>query len=104
LKTQASSAEAIAGELDARITTLERERATIHEDLTQIVTLAQNNVTLGNVNHGGRSVSVQGVASSEDAIFDYARDLRSGGRFSRVWVSSITQGQGGFNFSFSLTK
>jgi Tfp pilus assembly protein PilN len=104
LKTQASSAEAIAGELDARITTLERERATIHEDLTQIVTLAQNNVTLGNVNHGGRSVSVQGVASSEDAIFDYARDLRSGGRFSRVWISSITQGQGGFNFSFSLTK
>lgn len=104
LKTQASSAEAIAGELDARITTLERERATIHEDLTQIVTLAQNNVTLGNVNHGGRSVSVQGVASSEDVIFDYARDLRSGGRFSRVWISSITQGQGGFNFSFSLTK
>jgi type IV pilus assembly protein PilM len=104
LKTQVNSAQAIAGELDSRITTMERERATIHEDLTQIVTLAQNNVTLGTVNHGGRSVSVQGVASSEDAIFQYARDLRSGGRFSRVWISSITQGQGGFNFSLSLTK
>ena len=105
LKAQVGALEAIAGELDARITTMEQARATIHEDLTQIVKLASEKVSLGSVNHGGGSVTVQGTASSENAIFSYARALRSGGRFSRVWITSITQSEeSGFSFAFSLTK
>jgi hypothetical protein len=39
-----------------------------------------------------------------DGIFNYARDLRSGGRFPTVWISSISGSSGAFSFSLSLTK
>lgn len=96
--------EATAKELSARITTIERTRATIHEDLDQIVRLATGQVSLTSVNHGGNSVVVGGTASDEDDIFSYARDLRSGGRFSRVWISSIRGSGSSFSFKFSLAK
>jgi type IV pilus assembly protein PilM len=95
---------ATANELNSSITTMERERATFDEDLTQIVMLASQKVNLGSVNHGGSSVTIQGTASSENAVFGYARDLRSSGRFSRVWISSISESKGAFNFNLSLTK
>ena len=104
LSAQVGSLGAIAGELDTRVTIMERERAAVHEDLTQIVRLAAEKVTLSSVNYGGSAVTVNGVASDEDDIFSYARDLRESGRFSEVWIKSITGGEGGFSFAFSLTK
>ena len=104
LNGKISPVEATAKELDARITAMERRRATFHEDLTQIERLAGEQVTLDRVNHGGSSVTVTGSASSEDDIFDYARDLRSGGRFSQVWISSVSGSGSSFSFSFSLSK
>ena len=104
LRAAIGPTEATANELSARIVTMERGRATFDEDLTQIVGLAAQKVDLGSVNHGGSSVTIQGIASSENAIFAYARDLRSIGRFSRVWISSITDSTSGFSFTLSLTK
>ena len=104
LNAQVGPVEATAGELNARIITMERGRATIHEDLTEIERLAGEKVTLGIVDHSGSSVTVSGAASDEDDIFSYARDLRNGGRFSDVWISSITESGSGFNFAFSLPK
>jgi type IV pilus assembly protein PilM len=105
LDTQVGSLEATASELDSRSTTMERERAVFYDDLTQIVTLAANKVTLGNINYGGGgAVTVNGKASNTDNIFSYARDLRASGRFSEVWISSISGGEGEFSFAFSLTK
>jgi type IV pilus assembly protein PilM len=104
LKAGIGPMEATANELDARITTMERARATFDEDLTQIVMLASQKVNLSSVNHGGSSVTVQGIASSENAVFGYAKDLRSSGRFSTVWISSLTESKGEFNFSLSLKK
>ena len=104
LNAQVGPAEATASALNTRIITMERGRATIHEDLTEIERLAGEKVNLSGVNHGGSSVTVSGAASDEDDIFSYARDLRNGGRFSGVWISSITESGGGFSFTFSLTK
>ena len=110
LKAQIGPVEAIAIELNDRIVTMERGRATVHEDLDQIVELAGEKINLSGVNYAGSSVTVNGAASDEDDIFSYARDLRAVTdsvndlRFSRVWISSITMSGGGFNFVFSLTK
>jgi len=104
LSAQVGSLGAIASELDNRVTVMERERVAVHEDLTQIVGLAAEKVTLSSVNYGGSAVTVNGVASDTDAIFSYARDLREGGRFSEVWIKSITGSEGGFSFEFSLKK
>jgi hypothetical protein len=83
---------------------MEQGRAMFHEDLTQIVELAAEQVTLGGVSDGGSSVSVSGSASSEDNIFSYARALREGGRFSEVWINSITSSTTGFTFELALKK
>jgi type IV pilus assembly protein PilM len=96
------STEAAADVLHARLVAIERGRAVILEDLREIHRLAEGKVTLGTVSHVGSSVTMNGAASDVDDIFRYARDLRNGGRFSSVWISSITGG--GTAFTFSLTK
>ena len=103
-------AKATADALNAQLTTIERERAIFHEDLTEIERLAGEQVILNNINHSGSSVAVTGTASNEDAIFRYAEDLRALTdttkelRFSQVWISSITGSEGAFSFQFSLTQ
>jgi type IV pilus assembly protein PilM len=104
LNTQVKSVGAAASALNTQITTMEQRRAMFHEDLAQIVSLATDEVTLTGVTHGGSSVTVGGSASDENDIFTYARDLRSGGRFSGVWIRSITGRAGAYTFTFSLTK
>lgn len=104
VKNQVASAGATAGELSSRLTITERGAATFYGDLDQIVQLATGQLTLTNVNDRGSSVTVSGSASSVDGIFNYARDLRSGGRFSTVWISSVYESGGAFSFSLSLTK
>jgi type IV pilus assembly protein PilM len=104
LNTQIASTGAAADELSTQLTTMEQGRAMFQEDLAQIVGLATDRVTLGSVSHGGSSVTVRGSASDENDIFKYARDLRSGGRFSEVWITSITGSAGSYSFTFSLTK
>jgi type IV pilus assembly protein PilM len=104
LKKQVASVGATADELSSRLTATERGAATFYGDLDQIVKLAAGQVNLSNINDGGSLVAVSGTASSEDNVFSYARDLRSGGRFSQVWISSIAGREGMFTFSLSLTK
>jgi type IV pilus assembly protein PilM len=104
LNTQIGSVGATADELNTRLTTMERGRTSIYEDLREIVRLAGEKVTLSSVSHAGSSISVSGTASDVGLIYRYARDLRSSPRFSTVWVSSISGSEGAFNFVFSLTK
>ncbi len=110
LKAQAGWVEATANELNNRLVTMERVRATFHEDLAQIERLAGDQVILNNINHGGSSVTVTGTAANEDAIFRYAEDLREvtdvtyALRFSSVWIKSIIGSEGAFSFEFYLIK
>jgi Tfp pilus assembly protein PilN len=104
LKAEIGPLEAIANELNNTITNMERGRATMYEDLTQVIQMASEQVQLSGVSHGGSSLILNGVASNEDAIFNYARNLRGGGRFSTVLISSISQSETGFNFAIHLAK
>lgn len=72
-------------------TSLEEVREEVNADLAQVVILTQGTVELTGVNHGGSSVTVNGIAPHESDIFRYARDLRSGGRFPLVIISSIAE-------------
>jgi outer membrane murein-binding lipoprotein Lpp len=88
--------------LDARLDSIQQARTVLLQDLRQIDTLAGETINLGSVNHNGSSVALQGTAPTVDGIFRYARALRDGGRFSSVWISSITNG--GRAFNINLTK
>jgi len=110
LSKKIGSTTTTAGALSDQLTTMERERAIFHEDLTEIEKLAGEQVTLNNINHSGNSVAVTGTASGEDNIFRYAENLRASIdasnelRFSQVWINSITGSGSTFSFQFSLTK
>jgi Tfp pilus assembly protein PilN len=105
LKAQVGPVQATATELNDRITTMERNRASVYQDIDEIITLAKDNVLLSSISHGGGSISVRGIASNVGLIYDYARELRDSPRFSRVWVSPVTSsGASGFSFEFSVTK
>jgi type IV pilus assembly protein PilM len=110
LRGQISPLQTIADQLNSRAAILERGRATVYEDLSQIKKLAEGKVTLDSVKHDGSSVTVQGTASDEDNIFKFARDLRAlkdvtgALRFSQVWISSVTGSGTTLSFQLSLTK
>jgi len=106
LRSQTGSLPATANTLNNTIAALQLERAEMHEDLRLIHRKAgtMTKVTVGTITHSGSSVRVNGVASDEDAVFAYARELRESGRFSMVWIPSISESQGAFGFVFDLTK
>ena len=106
LTSQTGSLQATANTLNNTIAALQLERAEMHEDLRVIHRKAGTmaKVTVGAITHSGSSVRVNGVASDEDAVFAYARELRESGRFSTVWIPSIRESQGAFSFAFDLTK
>lgn len=104
LKEQITSVGATADALSSKLTAMERGAATMYGDLDQVVKLAAaGQVTLTSMKDTGSSVMLSGSASSVDNVFSYARALRSGGRFSKVWVSWITASGGGVTFSLTLT-
>lgn len=75
--------------LDATSASLGESLARMNEDMSQIASLLPGNLDLTAVNHIGDMVTVAGLSPNESGIFSYARDLRNGGRFSTVVISSI---------------
>jgi len=104
LEKQISPAEATANELSARITAMKRKRANFHLDLSEIKKLAADKVILKSVSHSGNSIIVEGTSSNENHIFNYARRLEDSGRFSQVWISSVSGSGSSLSFKFELTK
>ena len=108
LNTQIASAKGAADVLDNTVTTIERGRAVILDDLREIDRLAGESVSLGTVSHVGSAVTLNGATPDVDYIFRYARALRESEeapndlRFSSVWISSITNA--GRAFTFALAK
>jgi type IV pilus assembly protein PilM len=102
LAASIESTQAAADALDARLASIQQARTVLLEDLREIDRLAGETVSLGTVSYGGGSVTLNGATPTVDDIFRYARALRNSGRFSSVWISSITNS--GKAFNIALTK
>ena len=107
LEPQIVPLAATTGVFEATFTNLVEVRELVDEDLSQITSLVPADVALlyggdkvemgtplseALINHDVEQVMVTGVAPGEEgyeAIFRYARALRSSGRFSTVIISSI---------------
>lgn len=95
---------------------LGENRAQIDGDLSGCVNLSPEEVDLVSISHNGPTVTVSGTTEDEDYIFQYARNLRSSGRYSRVTITSISsfyreilEGEESteviaYNFTFLLTS
>jgi type IV pilus assembly protein PilM len=87
LEAEIEPVEATANIFKTTFTSLGEGRESADEDMSDVVRLLAGNVDFTEVNYGGKSVTVSGIASGEDDIFAYAKSLKSG--FSSVIISSI---------------
>ena len=95
---------------------LVENRAQFDADLSGCVNLTPEEVDLVSISHSGPTVTVTGTTEDEDYIFQYARNLRGSGRYSRVTITSISsfyrevlEGEESaeviaYNFTFLLTS
>jgi len=103
LKAQVDAAEGPADAYGTLLSGLEANRLVFTDDLWEIYSKLPAGVSLDNISMAkDKAVTVNGSASSKVGVFEYARSLKDGGRFSSVIVNSIAVGEGG-TVSFNLT-
>jgi len=103
LNAQVKASEAQTKVLDTHLRSYETTKSAVNGDLGEMHKTPAG-IDLASIDHTGSVVDVTGWAVTEKAVFDYARQLRTSGRFSRVvvvetWVSDVQTG-----FSFVLYK
>ncbi len=103
LTAQVQASEAQAEVLDLHLRSQQTVKDEVNGDLGEVHKTPAG-VDLATIDHTGSVVIVTGWGSTGKAVFDYARQLRSSGRFSEVvvigtWVDDVQTG-----FSFTLYK
>ena len=89
LQAEATANEARADELDGRLRGYASENQDINSDIGE-VHRTPTGVNLSNINHSGSVVDLSGWGATEEAIFAYARQLRTSGRWSLVVITSMS--------------
>jgi type IV pilus assembly protein PilM len=79
-------------------------RAELNADLSQVNNHLPAAVELESVTHDGKTLVIKGLAGDEDAIFDYAEDLRATDRFALVVISEMNQQEHLMAFTLTLNK
>ncbi len=103
LTAQVTAAEGRADALDTRLREFKTTKDELNGDLGEL-NKTPARVDLGAIKHSGSVVQVTGTGANEDAVFAYARQLRSSGRFSFVMLSNIQLEGVKTAFSFTLSK
>ena len=104
LKQQASSLEEKANAFTITLDNFSAGRDEINGDLGQINSCLPGAVDLASVSDNTETLTVQGLADDEDAVFRYAEDLRATGRFALVVITDMHQEEQQIRFSLTLTK
>jgi type IV pilus assembly protein PilM len=104
LSQEVSTLEEAADVFTNMLHSLTTGRDEVNRDLARInESLKIGGLDLESVNHGSKTITVDGLADREDAIFGYARDLRASGRFDQVVITDMTEIEEGKRLSFTLT-
>jgi len=88
LNSQVNTQEARAEALEKLVRNFEVSKDEINGDIGEIHSMTPG-VDVTNVSHGTSVVNISGHGSTEEAVFTYARQLRSSGRFELVVLSAI---------------
>jgi len=96
LSAQAKSSEAQAKVLETHLRSYDVTKDAVNGDLGEVHKTPAG-IDLATIDHSGSVVDVTGWGTTEKAVFDYARQLRSSGRFSQVvvvetWVDDVKTG------------
>jgi len=89
LQAEATANEARADVLDGRLRGYASANQDINGDIGE-VHRTPGGVNLSSINHSGSVVDVAGWGATEEAVFSYARQLRTSGRWSLVTITSMS--------------
>ena len=104
LSQEVSSLEEAADVFTNMLHGLTTGRDKVNGDLAKInESLKTGGISLASVNHNTNTITIEGLADREDAIFSYAKDLRASGRFAQVAITRMEEIQEGERMSFTLT-
>ncbi|MBE9506374.1 MAG: pilus assembly protein PilM [Chloroflexi bacterium] len=103
LTAEVVASESRADALDTRLQEFATTKDEINGDLGEL-NKTPAGVDLAAIDHNGSVVQVTGSGANEDAVFTYARQLRSSGRFSFVMLTNIHLQDVAMAFSFTLYK
>jgi len=101
LLTEAEAKEARADALDNQLRAYASQRDETNGDLNEI-NRTPSSVYLSSIVHSGPSISVTGWGDTEQAVFDYARQLRATGKWSLVVLTSLSSDEAKTAFSLVL--
>lgn len=90
LEAEVKVKEAHASALDSQLRGYSNEKQSINGDLGEIHK-TPGGVNLSSINHGGTIVNISGLAADEQAMFNYARQLRTSGRWDLVVINTVSQ-------------
>lgn len=103
LQTNEASLKTMSADLDLIAQDFPRGQAQSDGDIKLVVSVLPEEAELSRISRSGRETLVQGTSQGEAPVLDYARELRSSGRFSTVVISSLQETERGLNFSVALT-
>jgi type IV pilus assembly protein PilM len=101
LNQQVASVEGTVSSFDTTLRQFSVERDEINGDLGEVNSSLAGTVDLHSVDHQGDSLTVTGKGYNKDAVFSYAKRLRSSGRFALVVVTEMDRAG---DFTLVLTK
>jgi type IV pilus assembly protein PilM len=101
LSKQVSSLEETAGALTNTLGKFAAGRDEVNSDLAEINMVVGDDIV--RVTDDTKTITLDGLADDEKAIFDYARDLRASGRFAQVVITKMAKGEG-ISFTLTLVK
>ncbi|MFC1870370.1 pilus assembly protein PilM [Chloroflexota bacterium] len=104
LQKTASGIEAARKALAGALNNFAAQQDNVNEDLQTVTSLASSSIILNGISYNGKYLVINGAAPDELVILEYARELRSSGRFSQVIVSSISSSTDEMSFNFSIKK
>ena len=104
LSQEVSSLEETADVFTNMLHGLTTGRDEVNGDLARInESLKLGGLYLESVNADITDITIRGLADREDAVFGYARDLRTSGRFAQVVITDMAEIEEGKRLSFTLT-
>jgi type IV pilus assembly protein PilM len=107
VETQLGPVAAEAAVFDTTLTSLKTGREGMSSDLVDIINLKPATIQLTGIVCKAESITLRGIADTEDDVFAYARDLRT--TFGNAIISSVKAEEGGlwnsgFNFELYIDK
>jgi len=103
LQTQVGVKEARAEVLDSQLRGYASQKQDINDELGE-VHKTPGGVTLSTVTHSGAMINVSGWGDSEQAVFTYARQLRSSGKWTLVVLTSMSTDDAQTAFTLTLSR